>query len=95
MGLCTPLLILDAVKQFQKAKKWLDDSEDGFIYFSFGSTVTIESFPKNTIYELFSAFEKLSPLRVLMKVAKPESLPPGLPSNVLTLSWVPQVKVLS
>lgn len=30
-----------------------------------------------------------------MKIAVPEELPSGLPSNVLTHTWLPQVKVLS
>ncbi|XP_046736272.1 UDP-glycosyltransferase UGT5-like [Diprion similis] len=75
-------------------QKWLDDSRDGFVYMSFGSMIKIESFPKETLAALYNSLHKLAPVRVLIKIAKPQELPPGLPSNVLTLSWVPQVPVL-
>ncbi|XP_020710321.2 UDP-glucosyltransferase 2-like isoform X2 [Athalia rosae] len=75
-------------------KKWLDENDQGFVYCSFGSMVKIESFPNETVLQIYSAFSKLSPIRVLMKVAVPESLPPGLPKNVLTMSWLPQEEIL-
>ncbi|XP_046736270.1 UDP-glucosyltransferase 2-like [Diprion similis] len=75
-------------------KKWLDDSSDGFIYFSFGSMVQFESFPSADVLEIYAAFAKVAPLRVLLKVANPDKLPPGCPDNVLHLQWIPQVQVL-
>ncbi|XP_046607750.1 UDP-glucosyltransferase 2-like isoform X1 [Neodiprion virginianus] len=74
--------------------KWLDDSSDGFIYFSFGSMIQFESFPSADVVEMYAAFAKVAPLRVLLKVADPDKLPPGCPDNVLHLPWVPQVQVL-
>ncbi|XP_012258838.3 UDP-glucosyltransferase 2-like [Athalia rosae] len=75
-------------------KNWLDESEDGFVYMSFGSMVKIESFPKPIITEMYEAFDKIAPLNVLVKIANPHELPPGLPKNVLTLRWAPQIQVL-
>ena len=73
----------------------MDEATDGVIYFSFGSLVLIESLPEKTLLAIYSAFEKLAPIRILMKIVHKDRLPPGLPKNVLTLPWIPQVPVLS
>ncbi|XP_034948011.1 uncharacterized protein [Chelonus insularis] len=75
-------------------KKWLDESTDGFIYFTFGSMVMIETFPKSYLDILYKSLGKIAPVRVFMKVPHPELLPPGLPKNIRTFSWMPQLKVL-
>ncbi|KAK0079330.1 hypothetical protein PV326_008802, partial [Microctonus aethiopoides] len=75
-------------------KKWLDESKDGFIYFTFGSMVTIESFPVQTLENLYNSFRKIAPIRIFMKVPQPKLLPPGLPKNVRTFIWISQLKVL-
>ena len=75
-------------------EKWMNESTHGFVYFSFGSMVKIESFPMNLLNIFYNSMSKISPIRVLMKIAKPDELPPGLPKNVHVLPWVPQVKVL-
>nr|UEN71111.1 UDP-glucosyltransferase 334AA3 [Meteorus pulchricornis] len=75
-------------------KKWLDDSEDGFVYFTFGSMVTIETLPRNILDNIFKSLRKISPIRVFMKVPRPELLPPGVPENIRTFDWIPQLKVL-
>lgn len=75
-------------------QKWMNESTNGFIYFSFGSMVKIESFPKKYLDIFYNAMEKIAPVRVLMKIAKPDELLPGLPKNVLVLPWIPQVNVL-
>lgn len=72
----------------------MNESTHGFVYFSFGSMVKIESFPMNLLNIFYNSMSKISPIRVLMKIAKPDELPPGLPKNVHVLPWVPQVKVL-
>lgn len=73
----------------------MDDSTDGFIYFSFGSMLKIESFPEATLAELFSGIAKIAPVRVLMRVSVPDDLPPNIPENLSTFKWVSQIKVLS
>ena len=73
----------------------MNESTHGFVYFSFGSMVKIESFPIEHINTFYNSLGKIAPVRVLMKIAKPDELPPGLPKNVHVLPWIPQVKVLS
>ncbi|XP_029165274.1 UDP-glucuronosyltransferase 2A3-like [Nylanderia fulva] len=75
-----------------EVQKWLDESKDGCIYFTFGSMVRIETFSKELVQQMYNAFEKIAPVRVLMKVAKKEDLLPGLPKNVMTQSWFPQTQ---
>ncbi|KAF3424245.1 hypothetical protein E2986_12283 [Frieseomelitta varia] len=75
-------------------EKWMNESTHGFVYFSFGSMVKIESFPIKHINIFYNSLGKISPVRVLMKIAKSNELPPGLPKNVHVLPWIPQVKVL-
>ncbi|XP_044592520.1 UDP-glucosyltransferase 2-like isoform X3 [Cotesia glomerata] len=74
--------------------KWLNESKDGFIYFTFGSMMQIESFPKPVLDVLYKSLGKLAPIRVFMKAPQPEKLPPGLPKNIRTFTWMPQLKVL-
>ncbi|KAG8034237.1 hypothetical protein G9C98_001321 [Cotesia typhae] len=74
--------------------KWLNESKDGFIYFTFGSMMQIESFPKPVLDVLYKSLGKLAPIRVFMKAPQPEKLPPGLPKNIRTFTWIPQLKVL-
>ena len=57
--------------------------------------VRIESFPKHILDAFYKSFENIKHVRVLLKIAKPEELPSGLPSNVLVQSWVQQKQVLS
>ncbi|CAD1470739.1 unnamed protein product, partial [Heterotrigona itama] len=75
-------------------EKWMNESTHGFVYFSFGSMVKIESFPIKHLNIFYNSLGKIAPVRVLMKIAKPNELPPGLPKNVHVLPWIPQVKVL-
>ncbi|KOC60177.1 Ecdysteroid UDP-glucosyltransferase [Habropoda laboriosa] len=76
-----------------EVQKWLDESTHGCIYFSFGSMVRIETFSKPLIETFYKVFEKIAPVRVLMKIAKKEDLLPGLPKNVMTQPWFSQVSV--
>ncbi|CAL1675285.1 unnamed protein product [Lasius platythorax] len=75
-------------------KKWINDSKDGFVYFSFGSMVMIETFPRKFLNILYASLGKIAPVRVLMKIPSPEKLPPGLPENVYTSPWMQQIKIL-
>ncbi|EZA51853.1 UDP-glucuronosyltransferase 2B4 [Ooceraea biroi] len=79
----------------QELKKWMDDSKDGFVYFTFGSMVLIETFPRKILDVFYASLGKIAPVRVLMKVPKPKKLPPGLPKNIHTSPWLPQLKVLN
>lgn len=75
-------------------EKWMNESTHGFIYFTFGSMVKIESLPSKYLEIFYKSLANIAPVRVLMKIAKPDELPPGLSSNVHILTWVPQVQVL-
>ncbi|KAG8034235.1 hypothetical protein G9C98_001320, partial [Cotesia typhae] len=77
-----------------EVKKWLDESKNGCVYFTFGSMVRIETFPAKTLAAFYETFKKIAPTRVLMKIADPSLLPAGLPKNVITSTWLPQVAVL-
>ena len=57
--------------------------------------VKIESFPIETVKAFYGAFEKIAPVRVLMKIAKSDELPSGIPKNVMIYPWLPQTRVLS
>ncbi|XP_078051500.1 UDP-glycosyltransferase UGT5-like [Augochlora pura] len=76
-----------------EVKKWLDESTHGCIYFTFGSMIRIETFPESTMKAIYTVFENIAPVRVLMKVAKKEDLLPGLPKNVMVQPWFPQVTI--
>ncbi|XP_051169163.1 UDP-glucosyltransferase 2-like isoform X3 [Leptopilina boulardi] len=75
-------------------KIWMDESTEGVIYFSLGSMVILEDFPKDVLLGIYASFAKLSPMRILMKILNNSTLPPGLPDNVLTMSWIPQIPIL-
>ncbi|CAL7940604.1 unnamed protein product [Xylocopa violacea] len=77
----------------QDLQKWMDESTHGCLLFTFGSMVRIETFPRPVLETFYKVFEKIAPVRVLMKIARKEDLIPGLPKNVLTKSWIPQVSV--
>lgn len=79
----------------QELKKWMDDSKDGFVYCSFGSMIMLETFPQKILQVFYSSLRKIAPVRVLMKISKPENLPAGLPENIRTSAWLPQFKILS
>ncbi|XP_017886230.2 UDP-glucuronosyltransferase 1-6-like [Ceratina calcarata] len=83
----------DADPLTPEVQKWLDESTHGCIFFTFGSMMRIESFPKPVLQTFYKVFEKLAPVRVLMKVAKKEELLPGLPKNVMIQPWFSQVSV--
>ncbi|XP_043467683.1 UDP-glucosyltransferase 2-like [Leptopilina heterotoma] len=85
---------LSETKITPELKTWMDESKDGVVFFTLGSMVIIEDFPKEILQSLYASFTKLAPIRVLMKIVNKEKLPPGLPKNVLTMSWIPQIPVL-
>ncbi|XP_043264520.1 UDP-glucosyltransferase 2-like [Colletes gigas] len=76
-------------------KSWLDSAEHGVVYFTLGSLIKIETLPKDRVLGLYASFAKIAPVKILMKSTNTTRLPPGLPSNVMTLPWIPQVPVLS
>ncbi|XP_043467690.1 UDP-glucosyltransferase 2-like isoform X1 [Leptopilina heterotoma] len=71
-------------------QKWLDNSNNGCIYISFGSMVLFETFPRHLIEAFYEAFQNLPQFRFLIKIKKPDDLKLKLPSNVKTFSWLSQ-----
>ena len=76
-------------------QKWLDEAIAGCVYFTFGSMIRVETFPKNIIDALMKSFQDIAPVRVLMKVADLKVFPSKIPENVLTQPWLNQIQVLS
>lgn len=87
-------MIIIKYYQLQNIQKWLDESNDGVIYFNLGTDFIVDSFPAETIDAFYKSFRKLAPMRVLMRVEKLANLPQGLPENVLTTPWIQQLRVL-
>lgn len=75
-------------------QKFLDDAKHGCVFFTFGSMVRIETLPDDIVKDLYKTFENIAPVRVLMKIAKPEELIPGLPKNVMIKPWFAQKAIL-
>ncbi|XP_043468543.1 UDP-glucosyltransferase 2-like [Leptopilina heterotoma] len=75
-------------------QKLMDESKEGVVFFTLGSMVLIETLPKEILLAFYASFEKIAPIRVLMKIVNKEKLPPGLPSNVLISNWIPQIPIL-
>ena len=57
--------------------------------------IKLETFPKEILKAFYTTFTIMAPIRFLIKIAKDEELPLGLPENVKTYSWLPQLQVLS
>ncbi|XP_033212469.1 UDP-glucuronosyltransferase 2B1-like [Belonocnema kinseyi] len=76
-------------------KRWMDESENGVIYISFGTLVPIESLSRTQLLEMYNSFSKIAPTRILIKAMEGKTFPPGLPKNVKTMTWIPQIPVLS
>ncbi|XP_051159341.1 UDP-glucosyltransferase 2-like isoform X2 [Leptopilina boulardi] len=85
---------LSETKMTKELKIWMDESTHGVVFFTLGSMVIIEDLPKEILLGMYASFAKLAPIRVLMKIVNKENLPPGLPKNVLIMSWIPQIPVL-
>ncbi|XP_044755200.1 uncharacterized protein LOC123314144 [Coccinella septempunctata] len=86
------LHLLDPRPLPKDLQTYLDQSKEGFIYFSFGSTVDSNALTPEVLEIFKKTFENLSPIRVLWKFAN-ETLP-GKPKNVEIRKWLPQQDVL-
>lgn len=80
---------------YQELQKWLDESVDGAVFFTFGSLTLIESLPEKMILDIYKSLARLAPMRVVMKIADKKKLPSGLPKNVYISPWFPQQAILS
>ncbi|XP_069675718.1 UDP-glucosyltransferase 2-like [Periplaneta americana] len=73
----------------QDLQTYLDEAKDGVIYFSMGSIIRSETFTETKLRAFIDAFSQL-PQSVLWKTGNIS----GLPDNVKTAAWLPQLEVL-
>lgn len=77
----------------QDLQKWMDEAEEGVIYFSLGSNMKGTSFPAEKRAAFIEAFSRLDKIRVLWKW-EDEKLP-NQPNNTLIRKWFPQNSILA
>jgi glucuronosyltransferase len=70
--------------------EFIEQSPNGVIYFSFGSTVKMLSLPEHIIKAFLKALAEL-PQRILMKY---EEELEDKPKNIMTKKWLPQRDIL-
>ena len=76
---------------FQDLQKFLDEAQEGVIYFSLGTNVFSDRLPEEKIRAFLGAFTEL-PQKVLWKWES--DILPGQPPNVKTGKWLPQQDIL-
>lgn len=81
-----------AVLKFQELKSYLDSSENGVIYISFGTSMDVSQMLKDKIDIILNVLSKLH-YDILLKWDKDEL--PGKPKNVRISKWFPQPELLS
>lgn len=77
---------------FQELKDFLDDADQGFIYFSLGGNVKSKDLRGQTMTNIVEALKEL-PYKVLWKFEADEL--PGKPENIKLIKWAPQQDILS
>lgn len=71
--------------------KFIDDSPNGVMFFTFGSLIRISTLPPSVLQMFKEVFAKL-PIRVLWKY---EAEMKDKPDNVYISNWMPQRDILS
>ncbi|CAH1402287.1 unnamed protein product [Nezara viridula] len=85
------LTIKEGDKLDEEWEKYMNESVDGVIYFSWGSHYQTKNMRPHELTAFMSAFGKLKQ-RVLMKAD--EDTLPGKPDNVRLAKWLPQASIL-
>ncbi|CAG9789204.1 unnamed protein product [Diatraea saccharalis] len=75
-------------------KSLLDASNEGVIYWSFGSMSRIETIPRNKLTEIFEAMSELSQTVLVKMDRKRLAANLTVPDNVYTMDWIPQYATL-
>lgn len=70
--------------------EFIEQSQSGVIYFSFGSTVKMSSLPEHIKKAFLTALAQL-PQRILMKY---EEELEDKPKNIMTKKWLPQRDII-
>ncbi|XP_048483174.1 UDP-glycosyltransferase UGT5 [Plutella xylostella] len=72
-------------------ERFITEAEHGVLYVNLGSTVKDSTLPKEKLNSFLDTFSKI-PLRILWKWDSDEEV--DLPSNVMTMKWLPQYDIL-
>lgn len=75
----------------QDLKKFIEESEHGVIYISFGSMLRATSTPKDKVQAIIDAVSEI-PQRIIWKWE--EKNLPGNPKNIYISKWLPQNEIL-
>lgn len=73
-------------------KKFLDDANEGVLFFSFGSMIKTSTLPKDKLKAIVKVISEL-PRKVLIKWE--DDTFPDKPANLMIKKWIPQFDVLS
>uniref|UniRef100_A0A1Y1KDC8 UDP-glucuronosyltransferase n=2 Tax=Photinus pyralis TaxID=7054 RepID=A0A1Y1KDC8_PHOPY len=85
---------IDPPKQLPSAiELFLDEAQQGAIYFSMGSNLQVQHMDKVKLEAIVKRLGQL-PQKVLWKLDSTVT-PPGLPSNIMLVKWAPQLDVLA
>ncbi|XP_060866657.1 UDP-glycosyltransferase UGT4-like isoform X2 [Metopolophium dirhodum] len=76
----------------ENLQTFLDDADDGVIFFSFGSVVNLNDVPKEKLNIFLSVIQKLRQ-KVILKWTPNDSV--KLSKNIMTGSWFPQNDILA
>lgn len=76
----------------QNLTKAIHSAKEGIIYFSMGTVISMDTFPREALNSILGVFAKL-PHTVFWK-GFPKSLPKPIPKNVVDREWFPQLDVL-
>lgn len=91
---CFLIFLTKIVFFHQDLKALLDASNEGVIYWSFGSMARIETIPTETLTQIFEALSRLSQI-VLIKMNRGMlSRNITVPDNVYAMDWIPQYATL-
>lgn len=87
-AICNISIVFNFLKDL---KKFIEESEHGVIFISFGSMLKAASTPEDKVAAIVAAISEL-PQRVVWKWD--EKVLPGNPKNVFLTSWLPQNDIL-
>ncbi|KAF2883590.1 hypothetical protein ILUMI_22585 [Ignelater luminosus] len=76
----------------QNLTKAIQSSKEGIIYFSMGTVIRMDTFPKEALNSILGVFSKL-PHTVFWK-GSAKSLPKPIPKNIVAADWFPQLDIL-
>lgn len=76
-------------------QQFLDDADEGAIFFSMGTHITFSHMPDDKRNEIFNSFKKFPQIRLLIKSDVNFTIPSHDPSLVMIRNWFPQQGILA